>query len=170
MNFNYTPQKTTTQIVYQLLYGLKFLFLSLCVLTFHCHVFLVKLNIKIAKRWTVFSNNMSTTIRKYSLRAFIWVVTPLDLLNSSGFRSFLGLVKFAFGSERVKMISWDHSVPTNILNKHYLFSQWTSQLLFFCFPWPEQHDDCDCSKCNGNPKHCISGGQSHINKWKHVWI
>ena len=26
------------------------------------------------------------------------------LLDSSGFRSFLGLVKFAFGSERVKML------------------------------------------------------------------
>ena len=44
---------------------------------------------------------MNSTIRKYSSRALIWVVTPIISMNSSGFRSFLGLVKFAFGSERV---------------------------------------------------------------------
>ena len=40
--------------------------------------------------------------RKYSSRAFICDVAPLDLVDSSGFRSFLGLVRFAFGTERVK--------------------------------------------------------------------
>ena len=42
---------------------------------------LPKLNIKIAKTWTVFSNNMDTTTRKYSSRAFIWVVTPLGFVG-----------------------------------------------------------------------------------------
>ena len=37
-------------------------------------------NIKIAKTWTVFSNNVNTTIRKCSSRAFIWVVTPLGFV------------------------------------------------------------------------------------------
>ena len=50
-------------------------------------------NIKIAKSWTLFSNNVDTIIRKYLLRAFIWVVTPLG---------FVGQFKFTFGSERVK--------------------------------------------------------------------
>ena len=47
---------------------------------FHCHVSLFKyLNIKfIVKIWNMFSNNINTTIRKFSSRAFIWVVTPLD--------------------------------------------------------------------------------------------
>ena len=50
----------------------------------HCHVSLFTLNIKIAKTWTLFSNNVNTIITKYSSRAFI----------SSEFRRFLGLVKF----------------------------------------------------------------------------
>ena len=74
-------------------------------LSLPCHS-LSKLNIKFAKTWTLFSNNVNTTIRKYSLRAFIWVVTPS--LDSSGFRSFLGLVKFTFGSGRVNRA--EHSV------------------------------------------------------------
>ena len=51
------------------------------------------------------SNNVNTTIRKHSFRAFVWVVTPLDFIGrpSSGFRGFLGLVKFVLGSESVKM-------------------------------------------------------------------
>ena len=51
------------------------------------------------KTWTLFCNNVNTAIRKYSSRAFIWVVTPLGLLDSSGFRGFLGLVKWTCGSE-----------------------------------------------------------------------
>ena len=45
-------------------------------LPFHCHVSLSKLNIKFGKPWTLFSNNGNNTIKKYSSRAFIWVVTP----------------------------------------------------------------------------------------------
>ena len=54
------------------------------------------LNIKIAKTWTLFSNNVNTTIRKYASRAFVWVVTPLDFVGR--FRIY-SLVKFAFRSE-----------------------------------------------------------------------
>ena len=48
---------------------------------FRCHVFLSKLHIKFAKTWTLFSDNVNTTIRKYSSRAFIWVVTSLDFVG-----------------------------------------------------------------------------------------
>ena len=90
----------------------------------HCHVSLFKLNIKLAKTWTLLSNNVNTTIRKYSLRAFIWVVSPQGFIGTvqdlevyiqqlgsfrvrtlwfiDVWRSFLGLVKFTFGSERVE--------------------------------------------------------------------
>ena len=40
-------------------------------LPFHCRVSLSKLNLKIAKTESMFSNNVNTTIRKYSSRAFI---------------------------------------------------------------------------------------------------
>ena len=50
-------------------------------LLFHYHVFLSKLNMKIARTWRLLSNNVNTTIRKYSSRAFIWVVTPLGFLG-----------------------------------------------------------------------------------------
>ena len=43
-------------------------------------VSLSKLSIKIAKTSSLFSNNVNTTIRKYSLRAFIWIVTPLGFV------------------------------------------------------------------------------------------
>ena len=39
------------------------------------------LTIKFVKTWTVLSNNVNTTIRKYSSRAFIWVVTPLGFVG-----------------------------------------------------------------------------------------
>ena len=42
---------------------------------------LSKLNIKFAKAWILFSNYVNTTIRKYSSRAFIWLVTPLDFVG-----------------------------------------------------------------------------------------
>ena len=67
---------------------------------FHCHGSVFKLNIKIAKTWTLFSNNVNTTIRKYSPRAFIEWSHLWILLDSSGFRCFLGPIKFVFGSER----------------------------------------------------------------------
>ena len=38
-------------------------------------------HVKFAKTWTLFSNNVNTTIRKYSSRAFIWVVTPLGFVG-----------------------------------------------------------------------------------------
>ena len=41
------------------------------------------------KTWTVFSNNVNTTIRKYSSRAFIWVVTPLGFVGQFRTWSFL---------------------------------------------------------------------------------
>ena len=44
----------------------------------HGNVSLFTLNIKFAKTWTQFSNNVNNTVRKYSSRAFIWVVTPAD--------------------------------------------------------------------------------------------
>ena len=40
-----------------------------------------KLNIKFAKTQTLFSNNVNTAIRKYSSRAFIWVVSPLGFVQ-----------------------------------------------------------------------------------------
>ena len=46
-----------------------------------CHDSLPKFNIKSAKTWTPFSNNVNTTIRKYSSRASIWVVTPLGFVG-----------------------------------------------------------------------------------------
>ena len=39
--------------------------------TFPCHFSLFELNIKLVKTLTLFSNNVNTTIRKYSRRAFI---------------------------------------------------------------------------------------------------
>ena len=65
----------------------------------HCHVSLFKLNIKLAETWTVFSNNVNTTIRKYSSRAFIWVVTPL------GFVGQLRIYKFSWFSQ---IHLWQH--------------------------------------------------------------
>ena len=52
----------------------------------------------------------NATIRNYSSRASIWAVgTPLGFVgHSSGFRSLLGLVKFAFGSEFKGSISTIH--------------------------------------------------------------
>ena len=44
-------------------------------------LFCPELNIKFAKTWTLFYNNVNTTIRKYLSRAFIWVVTPLDFVE-----------------------------------------------------------------------------------------
>ena len=71
---------------------------------FLCCVSLFKLNMKFAKTWTLFSNSVNTTIRKYSLRAFIeWSLLQISL-DSSGFRSFLGLVKFVFGGKRVSTV------------------------------------------------------------------
>ena len=54
------------------------------------NVSLFKLDTKFAKPWTLFSSNVNTTIRKHSSRASIF---------RSGLRYFLGLFKFAFGSE-----------------------------------------------------------------------
>ena len=48
---------------------------------FRYHVSLFKLNIKFAKTWSMFSNDVNTTVRKYSSRAFIWVVTLLDFVG-----------------------------------------------------------------------------------------
>ena len=44
---------------------------------YHCHVPLSKLNIKFAKTWTLFSNNVNTTIRKY--------FAPLDFVGQRVF-------------------------------------------------------------------------------------
>ena len=41
------------------------------VITCHCCVFLSKFTVNISKTRTLSSNNVNTTIRKYSLRAFI---------------------------------------------------------------------------------------------------
>ena len=50
--------------------------------SFHCHISLLTLNIKSqTKKWTLFRNNVDTTIRKYSSRAFIWVASPLDFVT-----------------------------------------------------------------------------------------
>ena len=66
----------------------------------HCHIFLFKLNIKYAKTWTLFSNNVNTTIRKYSSRAFIWVVTPLGFVGQFRILKFSWfIVKFTLCSE-----------------------------------------------------------------------
>ena len=46
-----------------------------------CSLFGVKGLKKIAKTLTLFGNNVSTTITKYSSRAIIWVVTPLDFIG-----------------------------------------------------------------------------------------
>ena len=69
--------------------------------SFHWYFSLYNLNLKISKTWSLFSNNVSPIIRRYSSSAFIWAVTFMAFLESSASRSFLGLVKFAFGSERV---------------------------------------------------------------------
>ena len=60
----------------------------------HCHFSLFKYN-NLQKHEICSATIMTTTIRKFS-RAFMWVVTLLGSLGSSGFRSFLGLVKFTF--------------------------------------------------------------------------
>ena len=85
---------------------------------FHCRLSLLKLNIKFPKTWNVPSNNVNTTIRKHSSRAFIWVVTPLgfDGQFRTCLRSFLGLSKFAFGSERVKRPQICVQPPYKLLN------------------------------------------------------
>ena len=74
--------------------------------TLSCHVSLSTLNMTFAKTWTLFSDNVNAIIRKYSSRAFICDVASLDLVDSSGFRSFLGWVKFAFGNEKSKGDMW----------------------------------------------------------------
>ena len=51
------------------------------VLTLSLQCFSVQIKQKITKTWTLFSNNVNTTIRKYSSRAFIWVVTPLGFVG-----------------------------------------------------------------------------------------
>ena len=50
------------------------------------------LQVSFARKWTLFSNNTNSTIRKYS-RAFIWVVTPL------GFVGQFRLFKFSWFSQ-----------------------------------------------------------------------
>ena len=40
-----------------------------------------KLNIKFTKTWTLSNKNVNATVRKYSSRAFIWVVTPLGFVG-----------------------------------------------------------------------------------------
>ena len=60
----------------------------------HCHFSLFKYN-NLQKHEICSATIMNTTIRKFS-RTFMWVVTLLGSLGSSGFRSFLGLVKFTF--------------------------------------------------------------------------
>ena len=79
-------------------------------LTFSLPCCSLQINIKFAKTWTVFSNNVNITIRKYSSIAFIWVVTPYKKCRFVWqwriySRSFLGLVKFTFRSERVTVDS-----------------------------------------------------------------
>ena len=91
-------------------------------LLFHYHVSLSKLNMKIARTWTVFSNNVNTTIRKCSSRAFIWVLTPLGFLDSSGFRSFLGLIKFVFGRDRVKCRT---SCTRECAERNWVLNMWS---------------------------------------------
>ena len=49
------------------------------------------------------ATTLNTSVRNYSSKVFIWVVTPLAL-DRSGFRSFLGLVKLAFDNERGKLV------------------------------------------------------------------
>ena len=41
----------------------------------------VQIKQKNYKTWTLFSNNVNTTIRQYSSRAFIWVFTPLGFVG-----------------------------------------------------------------------------------------
>ena len=74
-----------------------------------------------AKSWTPFRNNGSTTIRKYSSRAFIWVTLRIAL-DSSGFRSF-GLVKFAFSSDGVRI----YATLTHNLCSHFRNSTLTGK-------------------------------------------
>ena len=65
---------------------------------------------------------MNTTIRKYSSRAFIQVVTPLDFVGQ--FRiywRFLGLVKFAFGSENGLEIGFTNVRSCNTPLEHIRF-------------------------------------------------
>ena len=61
--------------------------------------FSVKIKHKFAKSFTLFINNMNTTIliENFHLSGHSLA------LYSSGFRSFLGLVKFVFGSESVNV-------------------------------------------------------------------
>ena len=51
------------------------------VLTLSLSCVSVQINHKICKNITLSSNNMNSTIRKYSSRAFIWVVTPLGFVG-----------------------------------------------------------------------------------------
>ena len=99
----------------------------------HCHVSLSKLNIKFAKTWSLFSNNVNTTISHQEL-SFEWSHLKVSL-DGSGFRSFLGLVKFAL---LVKELKYCTSIQSSC---GYLFKsiilivyQWRSLLysLFAC--------------------------------------
>ena len=58
-------------------------------------------NLKFAKIWTLFSNNLNTTIRKYSSSDFIWVVTPLGFVGQFRIYKFSWFSQIRLGSERV---------------------------------------------------------------------
>ena len=102
-------------------------------------VSLSKLNIKIVKTWTLFSNKVNTTIRKYSLRAFIWVVTPASLY-SSGFRSYLGLVKFCFlalkGLDKNCLQAWT-SVLININKPKISCTKFSTSCCLLSVSWED---------------------------------
>ena len=69
-------------------YERKFLAMQMFILTRSLPWFSEQAKHIICKTWTLFSNNVNTTITKYSLKAFVWVVTPLDFVGHFRIKKF----------------------------------------------------------------------------------
>ena len=106
-----------------------------------------KLNIIFSKTWTLFSNNVNTTIRKHSPRAFVWVVTPLGfigqfkMLNFCWFSEicFLSLNELRRSLEVVSFASWpcrNSNLSMRVLNGMF---------------WMKGAWRCSCQSCVPSP-------------------